>query len=102
MLDVGSSCSLSLSLFLSLLVSAQGLHPSASGWLGGEKDLSSFGKGKIESAPEIKISRVLLSPSFSLTRSMKTFHYSNHLTFFGPGDPIPSRPIPLSVGPGHH
>ena len=67
MLDVGSSCSLSLSLslslflFLSLLVSAQGLHPSASGWLGGEKDLSSFGKGKIESAPEIKISRVLLS-----------------------------------------
>ena len=72
MLDVGSSCSLSLSLslFLSLLVSAQGLHPSASGWLGGEKDLSSFGKGKIESAPEIKISRVLLSLSLFLSHSL--------------------------------
>ena len=66
-----SSCS-----FLSFSPSPIGvLHPS--GQIGEEKD-------RTESWSEIlgKISRVLLL-------SMKSFHYSDHLTFFGLGDPHP-------------
>ena len=92
MLDVESSNSF-LSR-LSPLLSAQALHPS--GRLTGKKE-GSFGADKIESTPEIKISRVL-----SLSLSMKTFHFSDHLTFFGLGDPISSHPIPLGVGRVHH
>ena len=66
-----SSCS-----FLSFSPSPIGvLHPS--GQIGEEKDRTESG-----SETEGKISRVLLL-------SMKSFHYSDHLTFFGLGDPHP-------------
>ena len=93
MLDVGS-IELLFPLFLSLPSPIEVLHPS--GQLGEEKD-------RTESASESeilgKISRVLLL-------SMKSFHYSDHLTFFGLGDPhpIPCHPIALSSDGrrGHH
>ena len=74
MLDVGS-IELLFPLCLSLPSPIEVLHPS--GQLGEEKDRTESG-----SETEGKISRVLLL-------SMKSFHYSDHLTFFGLGDPHP-------------